>query len=155
VAIAQPWERQQGEPALWYARFERYRLLGPSRSVAAVFREEKGEDGGQPPGRWYETSARWNWQSRAEDWDSSERPKRQAQRLAALEAAQARHLEIHLLQQQKALEYLRALQPGTLTPDQALRLMEAAIAGERRALEDPAVADLQRQVEELQRRLEG
>lgn len=83
------------------------------------------------------------------------RPVWQAERLAALEAMQARHLEIAQLQQKKAREALDALTPGTLSPDQALRLMQAGVELERRSLEEPAVAELQRQVDELTRRLEG
>src|SRR5262245_53691665 len=30
---SEPWEQQPEEPNRWYARFERYRLAGPSRSL--------------------------------------------------------------------------------------------------------------------------
>jgi hypothetical protein len=31
--MPEPWDRQEGEPAAAYARFPRYRNLGPGRSL--------------------------------------------------------------------------------------------------------------------------
>lgn len=113
-----------------------------------------GQKVGEASSRWRTESIRWNWRERAEAWDEQERPQQQADRLARIEAAQARHLECFLLQQEKAMAALDKLDPSTLTPDQALRLMQSGIDGERRCLEEPAVAELQRQVDELIRQRE-
>lgn len=72
-----------------------------------------------------------------------------------MEEARARHLEVHLLQQSKAREALEKLDPATLTPDQAIKLMQVGQDGERRCLEEPAIAALQRLVDELMRQQEG
>lgn len=61
----------EGEPLIWHRRFERFRLMEPTRSIAAVFREEMGENGrNEPPGRWYEESKKWQWEERAVAWDA-------------------------------------------------------------------------------------
>ena len=45
TAPAEPWEQQPGEPNLWYARFERYRLAGPSRSLLSNLNAERQQRG--------------------------------------------------------------------------------------------------------------
>lgn len=66
------WEVLDGEPHKAFSRFERYRLLGPERSIAAAYREVTGRDG-RPSDKWYQVAERWRWKERAEEWDHSER----------------------------------------------------------------------------------
>jgi hypothetical protein len=35
-----PWDRQDDAPAQWFDRFDRYRLLGPLRTLEAAWRGE-------------------------------------------------------------------------------------------------------------------
>lgn len=72
------WDRQEGEPAIWYSRFRRYLLLFPKRSVAAAFHQEysnkpentrKSEN---PDGTWYEKAKAWHWEERAQAWDAAQ-----------------------------------------------------------------------------------
>ncbi len=83
------WERQPGEPNLWYERFERYRLLGPRRSLLAVYNAERETAGEQParcaPRSWAIQAAAWTWAARSEDWDESERARARAQVEIALQ----------------------------------------------------------------------
>src|SRR5438105_2640608 len=70
------WERLPGEASRWYARFERFRLAGPSRSMLGVFNADKLA-GGQPqqrcvPGAWAQAAKLWRWKDRAEAWDEHE-----------------------------------------------------------------------------------
>lgn len=66
-----PWHQQEHESLLWFRRFERYRLMEPVRSVAAVFREEIGDiERTEPPGRWYDETKKWKWEERAAAWDA-------------------------------------------------------------------------------------
>lgn len=70
-----PWERQEGEPAIWYRRFDRFRLMEPVRSIAAVFQEEDTEKNrekqrNKPNGIWYEIAKQWRWEERAAAWDA-------------------------------------------------------------------------------------
>lgn len=76
----EPWSRLPGERRNWYARFNRYRLLGPGRSVRQAWYEEQEEritEGDvrrqkRPSRAWYTHSSRDLWESRAEQWDSAE-----------------------------------------------------------------------------------
>ena len=80
-----PWEIQPSEPPRWYARFEAYRRLGPTRSIERVFEAEvdAGAVNGRRPGQaWYKAAREWQWAERAEAWDAAER-----ERLAAAEHA--------------------------------------------------------------------
>jgi hypothetical protein len=116
-AAQHPWDRQPDEPSLWFARFDTYRLLGPSRTIEAAFREGMGEKG-KCPSRWYTESVRWRWRERAEAWDASERPSVQRQRLAELAAERAINLAYHRLQRQKA-RVLEALEAPILEEQEA------------------------------------
>jgi hypothetical protein len=69
------WARQPGEPLLWFRRFERFRLMEPTRSIVAVFREEHAEENRGKPrreatGDWYEMAKLWQWNERAAAWDA-------------------------------------------------------------------------------------
>jgi hypothetical protein len=75
----QPWDRQPGEPALWYNRFDTlYRPLGPERSLLAAYntwRVQKGKErrSGGIGRAWTRNAQRWNWRERAEAWDAAQR----------------------------------------------------------------------------------
>lgn len=78
----QLWNKQEGEPSIWYRRFERYLLMFPRRSVAAAYHEEhpeletekkrEKESDFKPSGRWYEMAKQWRWEERAEAWDAAQ-----------------------------------------------------------------------------------
>ena len=75
--MAEIWERQVGEPIRWFARFEKYRLLGPTRTPTIVYNGEREADGRSiipwrhAPASWYTNSRKWCWDERAEAWDIS------------------------------------------------------------------------------------
>lgn len=71
----QPWLQQEGEPALWFRRFDRYRLMWPVRKIASVFQAEQTEKNREKPrtiptGDWYEMANEWRWEERAAAWDA-------------------------------------------------------------------------------------
>lgn len=76
----QPWGRLEGEPDRWYRRYERYRLMEPVRSIAAVYQEEHAEQEESAstdvkrrlkvPGEWYKVAEQWRWDERVAAWDS-------------------------------------------------------------------------------------
>lgn len=78
--MSEQWDRQEGEPAIWYSRFRRYLLLFPKRSVAAVYaaesepkdEEDEKERKNGPSGRWYEVARAWRWEERAQAWDAAQ-----------------------------------------------------------------------------------
>lgn len=103
-----PWEQQDDEPVLWFDRFEQYRLLGPTRTVMAVyndFRAGRGKGRAKtPPQSWTEATHRWRWKDRARAWDMSlvqrrqeeweeERSENKRQRLALLGSFRAKMTE--------------------------------------------------------------
>lgn len=76
------WERQPGEPLIWYERFTRYRLMGATRSVDRVYSIERGQKGPKgakksatpirAPGSWRSAAQRFEWTDRVEAWDLAE-----------------------------------------------------------------------------------
>lgn len=74
-----PWEQRidEGEPDLWYGRFNVYLRLGTKRSVNAVFQKEtkksKEKTRTNTGPDWYEAAKQWNWGSRARDYDEYQR----------------------------------------------------------------------------------
>lgn len=74
------WERRDGEPNKWYARFQTYLLLGASRSVYAAYNEFRDKRGAASarkraglPKSWRSASEKWEWTKRAEAFDEHER----------------------------------------------------------------------------------
>jgi len=83
ILAEEPWHRLPAEPPRWFLRFERFRLMGPRRSVDEVWRQEGAErrKGQRPSGAWFKQVKRWRWADRAAAWDLAE-----AERLAQEEA---------------------------------------------------------------------
>lgn len=80
------WERREGEPNKWYARFQTYLLLGPDRSLYAAYnawREQSGAKSAQKraglPLSWRLAAEQWEWSSRAEQFDEHERAQQVAE----------------------------------------------------------------------------
>lgn len=72
----EPWDQQPGEPALWYARFEEYRQIGPHRTHRTAYRrcaQREGLVGKSPDKGWYAQARRWQWAERAAAWDEAQR----------------------------------------------------------------------------------
>ena len=143
-----PWERLADEPAKWFARFDTYRLLGPDRTVEQVFRNITGQRG-TSSANWRVYAVKWRWRERAEAWDASERPNVEKQRLEEVAAARAANLAYYRLQQQKALDALRAMQIAAMSPADIVKMGDSAAAGILKALEDPIIEVQQRQLNEM------
>lgn len=76
LQVQQIWKRLPDEVAVWYARFEAYRLIGPARSIDECYRRVSGLhrlSGARPGQAWYKAAEKWEWQVRAEAWDEAER----------------------------------------------------------------------------------
>ena len=96
-----PWEQRPDEPNKWFDRFSRFCLLGPNRTLDAVYaicarkpksRKVAKRRGARASGvskAWREAVERWQWRERAAEWDKNERRKQQelydAQQHAILE----------------------------------------------------------------------
>ena len=67
------WEKRSDEPLAWFNRFERYRLLGPQRSLEAASQRCAEVEGQRCPTSsrtWCDASRRW--QERAQAWDATQ-----------------------------------------------------------------------------------
>jgi hypothetical protein len=111
---SEPWDRQPGEPNLWYARFERYRLVGPGRSLLGTLNAEGAEKGQRRrtkvPGAWNQALRRWHWRERAESWDEQERHKVRVAHVRDVEEMNRRHIQEAQALQNKAVQRLK--EPG-------------------------------------------
>lgn len=81
--IGRLWDRQAGEPARWFHRFDAYyRPLGPERSLLAAYKRWRRADRDRSspavsaPTSWREAAERWGWAERAEAWDVGQRLER-------------------------------------------------------------------------------
>ena len=96
------WERQQGEPILWFGRFERYRILGTERNLLSVYNAWRAEvgKGGQKtsiPHAWDINCKRWDWRERAEAWDAEQRRLRMIQEQEALDEMYRQHTQAAIM----------------------------------------------------------
>src|SRR5258705_4204690 len=119
------WERMPDEPSRWFARFEQYRLAGPSRSLLGVFNADKLARG-QPKqrcvsGAWAQAAQRWRWKDRADAWDDRELQLARQAHDEAIREMNERHVREGLGLQAKATERLRALGPQELGAADVLR----------------------------------
>lgn len=69
-----PWDRQEGESAKWFSRFDRFRSMKPwERSVVAAYEVENSDKQRQTatkiPGHWHKAARDWKWEERAANWD--------------------------------------------------------------------------------------
>ena len=85
----QPWEQLTGEPSKWFDRFTQFCLLGPNRTLDAVYakcarkpksRKVAKRRGARASGvskAWRDAVECWQWRARAAEWDKHERRKQQ------------------------------------------------------------------------------
>ena len=122
----QIWEQGAEEPALWFDRFEVFRLIGPSRSLGEAYRRVVGLGllvGVRPGPRWYEAARRWGWFVRAEAWDEVERVRlREREATSRFDARQARLRRI-AEQMRLAEGVLELAELATLTTAEARLLL--------------------------------
>jgi hypothetical protein len=68
------WEQMEGEPEIWYRRFNVYRLMGPSRNISKAYKNWRAGSGKNEKARagseWFTESSRWKWKERADAWDA-------------------------------------------------------------------------------------
>jgi hypothetical protein len=144
----QPWERQPGEPNRWYARFERYRLAGPSRSLLGIVNTERQERGGKRgssvPQAWAKNAKAWQWRVRAEAWDEHQRGVERAAYAAQVEEMNRRHAQEAKALQSLAIQRLKSLTVDHLSTADTLRFLTEAAKLERSATGQPETITEQR-----------
>jgi hypothetical protein len=143
-----PWEQQPGEPSRWYARFERFRLAGPSRSLLGAVKSERQENGKRStrsvPQAWAKATQQWRWRERAEAWDVHERRQARAAHAQQIEEMNRRHVQEARGLQSAAIGRLKSLNLEQLSPSEMLRFLVAAAKLERTALGVPESIEEQR-----------
>jgi hypothetical protein len=69
------WQQLPSEPDIWFIRFRRYLLQGPSRSLYSAYSQESRDGGREPaaalPGAWGRRSRQFEWELRAAQWDKA------------------------------------------------------------------------------------
>jgi hypothetical protein len=145
---ADPWEQQPGEPSRWYARFERFRLAGPSRSLLGAVNIERQQDDKPAtrsvPQAWANAAKKWRWRERAEAWDVHERRQARVAHAQQIEEMNRRHVQEARGLQSLAIGYLKSGNQEQLTPSQVLRIIVDAAKLERTALGEPESIEEQR-----------
>jgi hypothetical protein len=146
ISQPDPWERQSGESNLWYSRFERFRLAGPSRSLLGMVNAEKAEKGKRRqvwiPGAWSRAAAHWRWRERAEAWDDHERQRARLAHAKEVEEMNRRHIQEGQALQSKGIQGLKNLEPDKLSD--ALRCIVDGTKLERTARGEPETIEERR-----------
>ena len=144
----EPWEQQPGEPNRWYARLERFRLAGPSRSLLGAVNTERQQGGKRStrsvPQAWASAARQWRWRERAEAWDAHERRQARAAHAQQIEEMNRRHVQEARGLQSAAVGRLKSLNLEQLSPSEMLRFLVAAAKLERTALGVPESIEEQR-----------
>ena len=113
---AKPWDKMEGESEIWFRRFDRYRLMYPVRSVAAVYQAEKEDadtknhEKSRACGKWYDIAKQWNWEERAQAYDAYINQEEEQARLRILStgyALQHRRIEVLSNLTQQLLTYVQ------------------------------------------------
>jgi hypothetical protein len=148
VPQAEIWNRQPGEPNRWYARFERYRLAGPSRSLLGTLNAELTDQGkarqAKVPGAWNQAFRSWRWRERAEAWDDQERRQVREARAHDVDEMNRRHIQEAKALQNKALQRLQSLDLQDLSAADTLRFLVEATKLERTARGEPETIEERR-----------
>jgi len=138
------WDRLAGEPALWYSRFDLYRLLGTGRNLDAAYRTAADVESGRAGASWWANAEKWDWQRRAEAWDAGERDLLRAAEEERRREARERRLHLLGLARESSWKALLAANLSELSEEEArgmlgsLRLLfMESLKGERLELGEP------------------
>lgn len=143
-AARNPWDRRPKEPARAFEAFERFCALGPTRHVDDVAKLPKA----------HALVTGWagvfDWVDRAAAWDDEQHRLADAERIEAIRAMHARHVDMARDVVSIAYEALRAVPAADLPAAVAVRLFELGTKLERDTLTvsveelqgiDPPLAD--------------
>jgi predicted Fe-S protein YdhL (DUF1289 family) len=146
VSEPDSWEQQLGEPNRWFARFESFRLAGPSRSLLGSVNADRLVRGchrsRSVPQAWAKNAKRWQWRERAQVWDHAQRLEARRARARDIDEMNRRHLHEAQALQGKAIQRLKILEPERLSPADVLRFcvestkLERAVMGEPKTIEE-------------------
>lgn len=134
------WERQDGEPDLWFDRFERFRLAGPARSLLGIYNAERTKDGDSAardiPGAWKDAAEAWQWRVRAAAWDAAEQQKRREQYDAERASDHEARVTLLKLARSKLFHAVNSLDPSRMKPVDVLRGIQIVVEQLRAEYDD-------------------
>lgn len=135
-----PWEQQPGESGPAFEAFSTYRDLGPGRTVSAVVEKLRKSD--SLLRRW---KNKWEWQRRAAAYDASIAEEARRKAIKDHRDMEARHVGLAVQLQKKALEALKLLEPGQMSPRDIKEFVKISTDLERltRAYEEQRTAEAQ------------
>lgn len=134
------WLRAESEGHIPYEAFEKYRDMGPSRSVDKAYRNfmvQKGKRSEEEvtslsaSGRWWEWYKRFNWGERAQAWDAHNEYMRAIEQEEARKEMATRHAGIAMMAQNKIIQRLQSLRPEDLSPRDCITWLDIAVKVER------------------------
>jgi hypothetical protein len=130
------WDRQLGELALWFGRFEAFRLLGTERTIEDTWRSKSLEvtkRRKRPGSAWYKAALKWKWIERAEAWDAAEKARIdkewEARRVALKDADYELGQKMRALAQRlismmpNFLDSKESFEPDPRNPGQSMRVL--------------------------------
>lgn len=122
-----PWDRQtlpdgEQEPARWYALFQRFLNLGPTRSLAEAANVWRAENNQQArknaPHSWINACEKWSWRARAAAWDlycvQRDRDLKEQARKARADAWLKAEHDLGVQMAEKTAQMLKAFTPVTV-----------------------------------------
>ncbi len=143
-----PWDRMDGEPALWFGRFDKYyRPQGSERTLEGAYNlwlqaeGSKAQRSSRRPGKnWYIRTKAWRWKERAEAWDAEQRRKRLLAEERERAAMMERHIRLAQVMQtvggrriQALLQEMNAGDMDALGVDEARLYLKDGVSLERQA----------------------
>lgn len=138
---AKPWDRLPTEPARWFARLEQFRLLGPERSLLALYNQERQKEGkGRKrkdgdahcvPAAWNDAVRDWRWEERCKAWDAAEQAKTRTRVEDSLEEMRERQIGACRVGLNRAVKRLAEMDVEEMTPKDVLEYIERFIRLER------------------------
>lgn len=127
-----PWERQKGESEKAFEAFAAYRDMGEKRTFAAV--AEKLGKSDTLIRRWKE---RWEWQERVRAYDNNLEKEALKEAVKLRKDMMARHINIALQLQTKALKALNSLSTEDMTAKDIKEYIKMATDLERLSRGEP------------------
>lgn len=142
------WLQREGEPAQWFARFERYLMLAEKRSIEAVWQAEQKRTGSakvgkgqqekmtRPSRHWYAAAKTWQWASRAEAYDQHQLDLEKAEWEAKRKKARERRLQLLDAYSMPLIQAMAQFDPKSAKPGDLGKLFEIFMEQSRLEYDD-------------------
>ncbi len=142
------WQQRENEPTQWFARFERYLMLGEKRSIEAVWQAEQKRTGSakvsqgqhekmtRPSRHWYAAAKTWQWASRAAAYDQQQRDLEKAEWESKRKKARERRLQLLDAYSMPLIQAMAQFDPKAAKPGDLGKLFEIFMEQSRLEYDD-------------------